>query len=123
MGKIIDGLSDEVSILNQRLIYLNELRVSVGRSYLIAVGIIFAAAGAVEGGKLYPLLRLGGPTLLVLGLFVLAFDIGMRARVAAVARAIRARTESSSKRDRLPLLVQAASWLQEDFFSASLSEA
>lgn len=91
MRRIQDGLADEVRILNERLMYLNNLRVGVGRFYVLIIGGVFASA-ALRDVDLLAVFRFAGIPMLLVGVSVLVFDAMVRARAGAVARGIRSRT-------------------------------
>ena len=102
----------EVEVLNTRLIYLNKLRVDVGKFYVLVVGAVLAASGAFDGLSLATVLRVAGIPFIAMGFAVLFFDIKTHARATAVARGIRERLSKSNPKEGFGLA--------EDLFFAAV---
>lgn len=109
---------EEVKVLNDRLIYLNNLRVGVGKFHVLIVGAIFASSAIIQSLDLLTVLRIGGLPMLTTGVCVFVFDIKMRARVAAVARGIRWRTFEQHEKPPGTYNQVALERFGEDFFFA-----
>jgi hypothetical protein len=91
-------------MLNERLMYLNKLRVDVGRSYVIAAAAIIAFATRLGDAELATLFKVVGFPAFILGFAVLLFDIKNCARAGAVAAAIREMVSGGTSKEPRGLL-------------------
>ena len=93
MYKVKKEFCDEVASLNARLIYLNELRVGVGKFYIVVVGAILTALTLKDANNILFVFKFLGLPILVMGFSTYIFDLKTRARAGAVARGIKERVE------------------------------
>lgn len=93
MYKVKEGFYDEVASLNERLQYLNELRVGVGKFYIVVVGAILAVMTLKEATNVLFAFKFLGFPILIMGFATYIFDLKTRARSGAVARGIKERLE------------------------------
>jgi hypothetical protein len=68
---------EEFKLLQQRIIYINQIRVEVAKFYVTAVLAVFASSFLMQKFELFTLMKYSGLPLLLCGLAVVVFDAAM----------------------------------------------
>jgi hypothetical protein len=82
---------EEFKLLQQRIIYINQIRVEVAKFYVTAVAAVFASSFLMQKFDLFTIMKFSGLPLLLCGLAVVVFDAAMCGRGDATTNGMRFR--------------------------------